>query len=42
MLQRHGDGYGAAEVGSLNCGATLPKALKGFSSGVAISVFYSN
>jgi hypothetical protein len=42
MLQRHGDGHGAVEVGSLNCSATLSEALKGFSSGVTIRVFYPN
>jgi hypothetical protein len=42
LLQRHGDGYGAVEVGSLNCGATLSEALKGFSSGVSIRVSRPN
>jgi hypothetical protein len=42
LLQRHGDGHGAVEVGSLNCGAALSEALKGFSSGVTIRVFHPN
>jgi hypothetical protein len=42
LLQRHGDGHGAAEVGSLNYGTPLSEALKGFSSGVAIRVFHPN
>jgi hypothetical protein len=42
LLQRHGDSHGAVEIGSLNCGTTLSKALKGFGSGVAIRVLHPN
>jgi hypothetical protein len=41
-LQRHGNTHGAVEVGSLNCGTTLLKALKSFSRRVTIGILYSN